>query len=376
MSTGDTSEIFNDPNYDIAGSWTDIDLNKVTAVTVYGQKNEWHVLDPAFQDDYDALSAVGSNFEIIDSSKNDEYWIVAYISDVKETDYYLYDMADHELKGIYNAQPDLEQYDFASMEPFSYTAGDGLKIEGYATFPVGVEKKDLPTVLLVHGGPWARDNWEYNSEVQFLANRGYLVLQVNYRGSSGYGKDFMKAGDMEWGGLMHKDILDAVSYAVAQGWTDTGRVGVYGASYGGYEALISAAFSSDVFKCAVDAFGPSSLLTFVQSIPPQWSTERASLLRSIGDPDKDADFMKSRSPLYYAADMKIPLLIAQGDNDPRVPQQESDQMVQALKGAGTPVDYMLFPDTGHGFNTDADRVKFYSEMEKFFAENLGGKTEN
>lgn len=375
MSTGEKAEVFNDPDYDIAGSWTDLELGKVTAVTVYGQKNEWHVLDPSFQDDYDVLITAGDNFEIIDSSENDEYWIVAYISDVQETDYYLYDMASHELKGLYNAQPDLQQYDFAPMEPFSYTAGDGLKIEGYATFPAGVEKKDLPTVMLVHGGPWTRDSWEYNSEVQFLANRGYLVLQVNYRGSSGYGKDFMKAGDMEWGGLMHQDILDAVDYAVAQGWTDPSKVGVYGASYGGYEALVSAAFSSDVFKCAVDAFGPSSLLTFIESIPPQWSTERASLIKSIGDPDKDAELMKSRSPLHYAADMKIPLLIAQGDNDPRVPQQESDQMVQALKDAGTPVDYMLFTDTGHGFNSDADRVKFYSEMEQFFADYLGGRTE-
>lgn len=375
MSTGETTEIFNDPDYDIAGTWTDLELGKVTAVAVYGQKNECHVLDPSFQDDYDVLVTAGDNFEVIDSSENDEYWIVAYISDVQETDYYLYDMANHELKGLYNAQPDLQQYEFAPMEPFSYTADDGLKIEGYATFPAGVEKKDLPTVMLVHGGPWTRDKWEYNSEVQFLANRGYLVLQVNYRGSSGYGKAFIKAGDMEWGGLMHQDILDAVEYAVAQGWADPDRVGVYGASYGGYEALISAAFSSDVFKCAVDAFGPSSLLTFIESIPPQWSTERTSLIKSIGDPEKDAEFMKSRSPLYYAADMKIPLLIAQGDNDPRVPQQESDQMVQALKEAGIPVDYMLFENTGHGFNSDADRLKFYSEMERFFADYLGGKTE-
>lgn len=375
IASGKSTEIFNDPNYDIAGSWVDLDLNKVTAVEVYGQKMEYHVLDDSFQDDYDALCSVGSDFQIYDSSENDAYWIVAYVSDVKETDYYLYDMAKHELKFLYNAQPDLKQYEFAHMEPFSYTASDGLKIEGYATFPEGEERKDLPTVVLVHGGPWVRDTWEYNPEVQFLANRGYLVLQVNYRGSSGYGKDFMNAGDMEWGGKMHQDILDAVDYAAEQGWTDPERVGVYGASYGGYEALVCAAFSSDVFKCSVDAFGPSSLLTFIDSIPPQWSVEREDLLKSIGDPDKDAEFMKSRSPLYYAKDMKIPLLIAQGDNDPRVPQSESDQMVEALKDAGVPVTYMLFSNTGHGFNNNQDRIKFYTAMEKFFAENLGGKTE-
>jgi dipeptidyl aminopeptidase/acylaminoacyl peptidase len=373
IATGESSEIFNDPNYDIRMTWTDLDLNKVTAVTVEGQKTEWHVLDSSFQDDYDVLSEVGEDFDIYDSSENDDYWIVAYMSDVKETDYYLYDMANHELKFLYNAQPDLQQYEFAHTEPFSYTAGDGLKIEGYATFPAGAEKSSLPTVALVHGGPWSRDTWGYNPEVQFLANRGYLVLQVNFRGSSGYGKDFMNAGDKEWGGKMHQDILDAVSYAVDQGWTDPDRVGVYGASYGGYEALVCAAFSSDVFKCAVDAFGPSSLLTFIESIPPQWSVERADLLKAIGDPDKDAEFMKSHSPLYFAEDMKIPLLIAQGENDVRVPQRESDQMVEALRDAGIDVTYMLFENTGHGFGSNQDRMTFYSAMEKFFAENLGGK---
>lgn len=373
IAAGDSTEIFTDPDYDVSGSWIDLDLGKVTAVSVYGQKTEWHVLDSSFQDDYDVLSRQGEDFDIYDSSENDAYWIVAYMSDVKETDFYLYDMAKHELKFLYNAQPDLGQYEFAHMEPFSYTASDGLKIEGYATFPARVEKKDLPTVMLVHGGPWARDTWGYNQEVQFLANRGYLVLQVNFRGSSGYGKDFMKAGDLEWGGKMHQDILDAVSYAADQGWADPGRVGVYGASYGGYEALVCAAFSPDVFKCSVDAFGPSSLLTFIEAIPPQWSVERADLLKSIGDPDKDAEFMKSRSPLYYAQDMKIPLLIAQGGNDPRVPQRESDQMVEALENAGIPVTYMLFPNTGHGFGSVEDRITFYSAMEKFFAENLGGK---
>lgn len=375
VDSGESTEIFNDPNYDAAGSWVDLGLNKVTAISVYGQKINWHVLDSSFQDDYDVLCTVGDNFQIYDSSEGDEYWIVAYMSDVKETDYYLYDMANHKLKFLYNAQPDLNKYEFAHMEPFSYTSSDGLKVEGYATFPTGVEKRNLPTVMLVHGGPWVRDTWGYNQEVQLLANRGYLVLQVNYRGSTGYGKDFMNAGDKEWGGKMHQDILDAVNYAVGQGWTDPDRVGIYGASYGGYEALVSAAFSSDVFKCSVDAFGPSSLLTFINLIPPQWSVEREDLLRAIGDPEKDAEFMKQRSPLYYAEDIKIPLLIAQGANDPRVPQSESDQMVDALKSAGIPVTYMLFPDTGHGFGSDADRKKFYSAMEKFFADNLGGRME-
>ncbi len=373
IATGQSAEIYNDPDYDISGSWVDLTLNKVTALSVYGQKTEWHVLDSSFQDDYDSISKNGTDFDIYDSSSDDAYWIVAYVSDVKETDYYLYDMAKHELKFLYNTEPGLGQYKFAQMEPFSYTAGDGLRIEGYATFPQGEEKKDLPAVVLVHGGPASRDIWGYSPEVQLLASRGYLVLQINFRGSTGYGKDFMRTGDLEWGGKMHQDILDGVKYAVNEGWADPERIGVYGASYGGYEALTCAAFSSDVFKCAVDAFGPSSLITLIDSIPPQWSLEREGLMKSVGNPDTDEELMKSRSPLYYAKDMKIPLLIAQGENDVRVTQQQSDQMVEALKDAGIPVTYLLFPNTGHGFNNNKDRMTFYSAMEKFFAENLGGK---
>ncbi len=373
LDTGETQQIFNDPNYDISGSWTDLELDKVTAVSVYADKLEWHVLDDSFQPDYDVLSAIDEgSFEIFGSSEGDAYWLVAYMSDTSEMDYYVYDMAQKEATFLFNARPEVGELDLSPVEPMSFTAADGLKIEGYATFPLDSDRKDLPTVVLVHGGPWVRDTWEYNPEVQFLANRGYLVLQVNYRGSSGYGKDFLLAGDKEWGRKMHQDILDAVDYAVDQGWTDSERVGVYGASYGGYEALVSAAFSSDVFQCAVDAFGPSSLLTFIKAIPPQWSVEYQDLIRSVGDPDTEAEDMKARSPLYFAEDIEIPMLIAQGENDVRVPQSESKQMVDALQKAGVPVTYMLFPDTGHGFNSLQARVDFYSEMESFFSEHLGG----
>lgn len=373
LNTGTIKRIFNDPDYDVGGMWTDLELDEVTAVSVYADKLEWHVLDDSFQPDYDVLSAIDNGvFEIFGSSEGDDYWLVAYMSDTSEMDYYVYDMAQKDTTFLFNARPAAEELNLSPVEPISYIASDGLKIEGYATFPLGVGRKNLPTVLMVHGGPWVRDTWEYNPEVQFLANRGYLVLQVNYRGSSGYGKEFLLAGDKEWGRKMHQDILDAVDYAVDQGWTDPERVGVYGASYGGYEALVCAAFSSDVFQCAVDAFGPSSLLTFIKAIPPQWSVEYQDLIRSVGNPDTEAADMKARSPLYFADDIKIPMLIAQGENDIRVPVSESEQMVDALKKAGVPVDYMLFPDTGHGFNTMEARVQFYSAMESFFAEHLGG----
>ena len=371
VETGETNPVYNDPDYEIGSTWTDLGIGEVTAVTVYKQAQEWVVLDESFQDDFDVLSEVGDSFDIVSSSEDDAYWIVGYTSDTHQPDYYAYDMETQELKYLYNAAPDLLQYELAPMVPIAFAASDGLEIEGYVTFPVDAEKENLPTVVLVHGGPWVRDTYDYNAEVQFLANRDYAVLQVNYRGSAGYGKAFMHAGDKEWGGKMHQDILDAVDYAIAQGWTDPDRVGVYGASYGGYEALTCAAFSSDVFQCAVDAFGPSSLLTFIESIPAQWSIEYQDLVRAVGDPETDAELMRAHSPLYFADQITIPMLIAQGENDVRVPQEESDQMVEALQAEGVDVTYLLLEDTGHGFGGLDTRIMFYSALETFLEAHLG-----
>ena len=298
VDTGDVAQVYNDPDYEISGTWTDLDIGEVTAVTVYKQAAEWVVLDESFQDDYDALCTAGNTFDIVDSNEDDAYWIVAYTSDTSQPDFYAYEMETQALTYLYNAAPDLLDYDMAQKQPISFTASDGLDIEGYITFPLDSDES-LPTVVLVHGGPWVRDTHEYDAEVQFLANRGYAVLQINYRGSAGYGKEFLHAGDGEWGGKMHQDIIDGLDYAIAQGWTDPDRVAVYGASYGGYEALISAAFSSDRFQCAVDAFGPSSLLTLIESIPAQWSVEYQDFVRAVGDPKTDAEEMKEHSPLYF-----------------------------------------------------------------------------
>ena len=368
----ETKLIFNDPDYDMYAVWTDLNIDEVTAVTTMGAYIDWHILDESFEDDYEALSAISPVFDIVGSSEDDAVWVVRYFSDVKSEDYYVYDMHTKQAEFLYNARPELERYAFAPMEPFFYTASDGLIIEGYVTFPAG-ERENLPTVVVVHGGPWARDIWGFNFEVQLLANRGYAVIQVNFRGSTGYGNDFIRAGDREWGGKMHQDILDAVSYAIAQGWTDSERVGVYGASYGGYEALICAAFSSDVFACAVDMCGPSSLITMIEELPDQWLLERDVFIKSVGDPKTDEEYLKSRSPLYFADQMDIPLLIAQGGNDPRVKPLESDQMVDALDAAGKMPIYLMFSDTGHGLSTTEYLHEFYSTLEAFFAEHLGGR---
>ena len=261
------------------------------------------------------------------------------------------------------------------MEPVEFTARDGLTIHGYATFPPGGGRSGLPMVLNVHGGPWARDVWGFDPEAQWLANRGYLCLQVNFRGSTGYGKAFVNAGDREWGGKMQDDLLDAVGYAVGQGWADPARVAIYGGSYGGYAALAGVAFTPDEFRCAVDIVGPSNLKTLIETIPPYWAPMIAMFHTRVGDPEKDADFLWSRSPLSRAASIRTPLLIAQGANDPRVKQAESEQIVAALRAAGIDHEYLLFPDEGHGFAKPENRLLFYAAAEQFLARHLGGRAE-
>jgi dipeptidyl aminopeptidase/acylaminoacyl peptidase len=230
-------------------------------------------------------------------------------------------------------------------------------------------------VLNVHGGPWGRDVWGFNPEAQWLANRGYVCVQVNFRGSTGYGKAFVNAGDREWGGKMHTDLLDAVAFAVGQGWADPARVAIYGGSYGGYAALAGAAFSPGVFRCAVDIVGPSNLKTLIETIPPYWAPMIAMFHRRVGDPSTDAEFLWSRSPLSRAASIRTPLLIAQGANDPRVKQAESEQIVAALRQAGIDHEYMLFGDEGHGFAKPGNRLTFYAAAERFLARHLGGRAE-
>jgi dipeptidyl aminopeptidase/acylaminoacyl peptidase len=227
----------------------------------------------------------------------------------------------------------------------------------------------------VHGGPWVRDAWGYDGESQWLANRGYLSVQVNYRGSTGYGKAFVNAGDREWGAKMHDDVIDAVNWVVEQGYADRDRIAIYGGSYGGYAALVGATFTPDVFRCAVDIVGPSDLRTLIRSIPPYWAPMVAQFHTRVGNPDTEPDFLWSRSPLSRVDDIRIPILVAQGANDPRVKQAEAEQIVAALKEKGIDHEYLLFPDEGHGFAKPENRLRFYAAAERFLAKHLGGRYE-
>jgi dipeptidyl aminopeptidase/acylaminoacyl peptidase len=376
LATGEEVTLAADPEADVAGALLDPDTRDPLIVMILKDRMEYVVLDPSVEEDLKAVRALHPGDPSF-SGRNDAdtTWLIAFTVDAGSVTYFLYDRVSKTGTPLFSARPALEGYELAAMEPFSFPARDGLVIHGYVTFPPGLGRSGLPAVVNVHGGPQVRDTWGYHPEAQWLANRGYLCVQVNYRGSTGYGKSFIAAGDREWGGKMHDDLVDAVGYIVAQGWADRSRVAIYGGSYGGYAALVGAAFTPDVFRCAVDIVGPSNLKTLLETVPPYWAPMIAQLYRRVGNPETDAEFLWSRSPLSRAHDIRIPLLIAQGANDPRVKQAESEQIVAALTEAGIDHEYLLFPDEGHGFAKPANRIKFYTAAERFLAKYLGGRYE-
>jgi len=376
LATGATTVLAEDPEADVAGVLLHPDTQDPQIVTILKDRMTYVVLDPSVEDDLKAIRGLHPGDPMfLGRDEADQTWLVGFTVDAGSISYYMYDRPSKSGRLLFEARPALSSYTLAAMEPFSFTARDGLEIHGYVTFPPGQGRSSLPAVLDVHGGPQVRDSWGYNPEAQWFANRGYLCVQVNYRGSTGYGKAFVAAGDREWGGKMHDDLIDAVSYVVAQGWADPSLVAIYGGSYGGYAALVGAAFTPGVFRCAVDIVGPSNLKTLLETIPPYWAPMIAQLYRRVGNPETDAEFLWSRSPLSRARDIRIPLLIAQGANDPRVKQAESEQIVAALTEAGIEHEYLLFPDEGHGFAKPENRIRFYTAAERFLARYLGGRYE-
>jgi dipeptidyl aminopeptidase/acylaminoacyl peptidase len=376
LASGEIDVLLEDPEADVAGAMLHPDTRDPQLVQVLKDRAEYYVLDPSVEADFKAIRALHpGDPQPVGRDEADATWLIAFTDDAGPVQYFAYDRASRTGSFLFDSRPELSRYDLARMDPFSFTARDGLTIHGYVTFPPGVERSGLPMVLDVHGGPQARDVWGFNPEAQWLANRGYMSVQVNYRGSTGYGKSFVSAGDREWGAKMHDDLLDAVQYVVDQGWADPKKVAIYGGSYGGYAALVGAAFTPDVFCCAVDIVGPSNLQTLLETVPPYWKPVIAQLYRRVGNPETDKEFLWSRSPLSRVHDIRIPLLIAQGANDPRVKQAESEQIVTALKDAGIDYEYMLFPDEGHGFAKPENRIKFYAAAERFLAQYLGGRFE-
>jgi dipeptidyl aminopeptidase/acylaminoacyl peptidase len=376
MATAAAQVLAEDPAADVAGVRLHPDTRDPQLVTWLKERMEYRVLDPSVAPDLDAIRALHpGDPDLVSHDHSDTVWLIAFTDDTGPIPFFLYDRRRREGRFLFDHRPELARYELAPMEPISYTARDGLTIHGYVTFPPGAGRENLPMVLNVHGGPWARDTWGFNPEAQWLANRGYLCLQVNFRGSTGYGKAFVNAGDRQWGLAMQDDLTDAVAFATGQGWADPARVAIYGGSYGGYAALAGAAFTPDLYRCAVDIVGPSNLKTLIETIPPYWAPMIALFHRRVGNPETDTVSLWSVSPLSAAASIRTPLLIAQGANDPRVKRAESEQIVAALSAAGIDYEYMLFPDEGHGFAKPENRLKFYAAAERFLARHLGGRAE-
>jgi dipeptidyl aminopeptidase/acylaminoacyl peptidase len=365
-----------DPEYDLGGAFVHPTNHTIQAVAFNRDIVEWKVLDDSIANDFKVLGkAHEGQFNVASRDLADKTWIVGYNQDVGPTVFYVYDRETQKTQKLFSTQPKLEGLPLAAMKPISFKARDGVTIHGYLTAPTGVEAKNLPTVLLVHGGPWGRDAWGYNGMVQWLANRGYAVLQTNFRGSAGYGKKFINSGDREWAGKMHDDLLDAVNWITKEGVADPKKIAIMGGSYGGYATLVGLTFSPDVFAAGVDIVGPSNLVSLLKTIPPYWGPMKAMFAKRVGDPEKDEAFLKSRSPLFKVDQIKAPLLIGQGANDPRVKQAESDQIVKAMRDAKKDVEYVVYKDEGHGFARPENRLHFYAIAEQFLAKHLGGRAE-
>lgn len=376
--TGEQQVLAEDPRYDVSGVEVDPHTGRAQAAVFHKDRHEWVIIDPEFGADLAALRRVldtDDELTIDRSERGDQQWVVTVTPSDGPLRYYRYDRTTGEARFLFSHRPELDDYTLAPMHPFAYTARDGLTVQGYVTYPPGVPPRDLPAVLNVHGGPWHRDSWGYHPEAQWLANRGYACVQVNFRGSTGYGKEHLNAGAKEWGRAMHHDLLDAVAHLADQGIVDRSRVGIMGGSYGGYAALVGAAFTPGDFRCAIDLCGPANLLTLLESIPPYWQPLVRMFHTRVGDPDTERDMLVARSPLTAVRDIRVPVLVAQGANDPRVKQAEAEQIVAALRENDIAHEYLLFDDEGHGLARPANRERYYAAAERFLASHLGGRHE-
>jgi dipeptidyl aminopeptidase/acylaminoacyl peptidase len=382
---GERSVLAEDPQSDADDAMVHPREKTVQAVAFDYQRKHWQVLDESIADDLTYLRTVADgDVEVVSRTLQDDAWVVAYLMDDGPLRYYHYDREQRVARFLFTNRRDLEGVALAKMHSLVVRSRDGLGLVSYYTLPVsrtGVDdahpSAPLPTVLLVHGGPWGRDSWGYDPFHQWLANRGYAVLSVNFRASTGFGKAFTNAGNREWGAKMHDDLIDAVDWAIAEGIADPERVAIMGGSYGGYATLAGLTFTPRKFACGVDIVGPSNLVTLLETVPPYWKPQIELFATRVGDhrTQEGCAFLSARSPLTYADRIVRPLLIGQGANDPRVKQAESDQIVQAMQQKDIPVTYVLYPDEGHGFARPENRLSFNAIAEAFLAEYLGGRYE-
>lgn len=379
-ATGDTRIVESDPlkKVDLGGaSFSEVTDELVATVYSDDQWNRRYFKDKVLEADYNWLKTKFPHMELAAGSRtlDEQVMLVTTYSDTEPGVTYLFDRRTKKLTKQYTVREKLPRAALASMKVVRYPSSDGLEIPAYLTLPKGAEAKNLPTMITPHGGPWGRDEWGYNTWAQFWANRGYAVLQPNFRASTGYGKKFLDAGNLEWGRKMQDDITWGVKYLIAQGIADPKRVGIMGASYGGYATLAGVTFTPDLYAAAVDYVGPSNLMTLIESIPPYWEAGRKMFYQRMGDPTtpEGKALLVERSPLTHAAKIRTPMLVVQGANDPRVNKREADQIVIALRDRGFPVEYIVAPDEGHGFARPQNNLAMYMSAEKFLAKHLGGR---
>jgi dipeptidyl aminopeptidase/acylaminoacyl peptidase len=379
LKTGAKRILAEDPKADLVEVMLEPRSYRPFAAAAVFARKRWQMLDPADGKDRAYLAKVSpGDLTITSVSADNRSWLLYYEQDVAPGRYFAYDRGAGKARFLFSARRALEKAPLVPMQPVTVRARDGLELVCYLSRPRSSGAgQPLPMVLLVHGGPWARDYWALSSTHQWLANRGYAVLSVNFRGSTGFGKRFLNAANLEWGGRMHDDLLDAVDWAIARGVADPKRVAIYGASYGGYSALVGVTFTPDKFACAIDLFGISNLVTFMNAIPPYWKPWQALWKARMGDYTTEAGqrFLQERSPLNRADRIVRPLLIGQGANDVRVKPSESDQIVAAMRERGVPVTYVFYSDEGHGFGRVENRRSFTAVVEAFLAKHLGGRLE-
>lgn len=379
--TGTERVLAEHPKADISRLLTNPETEVAEAATAEHLKQDWIPLNERMADDLKRLHGLlPGEIDIVDRTRDDSRWIVLASAAESPGTYHLYERNKGTITELFATRPELKAYRLMPMHGEIIRARDGLELVSYLTLPEGNDRKPktpLPMVLLVHGGPWARDGYGFNARHQWLANRGYAVLSVNFRSSTGFGKAFVNAGDLQWGRKMHDDLLDAVEWAVKEGIADRRRIAIMGGSYGGYATLAGLAFTPEVFCCGVDIVGPSNLETLLATVPPYWAAFLENLARRVGDPRTEAGrkLLQERSPLHSADKITRPLLIGQGANDPRVKQAESDQIIEAMQGKGLPVTYVLYPEEGHGFAVPENGLSFDAIVEAFLAAHLGGRSE-
>jgi dipeptidyl aminopeptidase/acylaminoacyl peptidase len=385
MTSGETELLAEDPRVDASGVIVHPTSRQIQAVAFVYARKRWEVLDPAIEPDLGKLQAVADGeVEVLSRTLDDKAWIVSYVVDDGPLRYYLYDRSAGTVELLFTEREALVGLPLAKMHAATIEARDGQELVVYLTLPLGTDADGdgvpgdpIPMVLFPHGGPWGRDVWGLNRYHQWLANRGYAVLSVNFRSSTGFGKAFVNAGDRQWAGTIIEDQQDAVHWAIEQGIADPAKVGVMGGSFGGYSTLAGLTFTPELYACGVDLFGPANLITLLETVPAYWKPTFNRLATRVGDPrtEEGRALLEAHSPLTYAGRIVRPLLIGQGANDARVKQAESDQIVHALQDKGIPVTYILYPDEGHGFVRPENSLSFNAIAERFLAEVLGGRCE-